>query len=307
MRSGTRRFAAAVLAMSGMPVMASTAQARAVVRVPCSTPSLITAINSANAAGSGTLSLASHCTYSLAAPAGAGRGPDGLPVITGTIALIGGRSTRIARLSTAAPFRVVEVAAGAMLVLRNLFVSGGNADAAVPTNDTGGGILNSRGTIWLSHVTVSDNTADSGAGVSNDSGRVIAAYTLVENNTTRGGGGGGGGFYNDGSLTGEFSIIRANHANTNGGAIYNGQGGRSELFRTTVDRNTANAAGGGIFNAADGRLTLERTLVERNVAGNGGGIFNAGISSRLTVIISLVRNNTPNNCAPGASVPGCVG
>jgi len=309
MHSGTRIIggtAAAILALAGVPATATTAHARAVVQVPCSTASLISAINAANTAGSGTLLLASRCNYFLTTAAGAGRGPSGLPLITGNINLIGGVSTRIARLSTAPAFRIVEVEAGAVLGLENLFISGGNADATNPAEDTGGGILNSRGTVLLNHVTLSGNTADSGAGLSNDSGRVVVTSTLVENNTTRAGGGGGGGFYNDGSLTVQLSILRTNVANTNGGGIYNGQGGRAELIRTTVEGNTANGTGGGLYNATDGRVTLNRTLVQRNIAGNGGGIFNAGIAGRVTLATSIVRFNAPNNCAPAGSVPGCV-
>jgi hypothetical protein len=310
MGSATRRtggIAAATLIMAGMPVMASTANARQIVHVPCSTASLVTAINAANAAGSGTLLLASNCTYLLTAAAGAGRGPDGLPVITGNIGLIGGHSTRITRSSSAAAFRILEVAAGAVLNLRNTFITGGNADATVPTNDTGGGILNSRGTLLLKHVTVSGNTADSGAGISNDSGRVDLNLTLVESNTTRTGGGGGGGLYNDGSLTIEESILRGNHANTNGGGIYNGQGGRIQTYRTTIEGNSAGANGGGIYNATDGRVVHIRTLIRRNTAATGGGIHNAGILGRVTLSGSAVTANTPNNCAPPGSVSGCVG
>jgi hypothetical protein len=311
MGSATRRtggIAAATLIMAGMPVMASTANARQVVNVPCSTPSLITAINAANAIGSGTLLLASHCTYTLTSAAGTGRGPDGLPVITGNIALIGGHSTQITRSSTAAAFRIIEVAAGAVLTLRNIWLSGGNADATVPTNDTGGGILNSRGTLEVRNVTLFNNTADSGAGISNDSGRADVSFAFIENNSTRTGGGGGGGFYNDGSLVINESILRGNHANTNGGAIYNGQGGRTETIQTTIDRNSAGANGGGVYNATDGRVILLRTLVDRNTATTtGGGIFNAGIPGRVTIPGSLVTANTPNNCRPAGSVPGCVG
>jgi hypothetical protein len=310
MRSGTRRFGgtiAATLALAGIPAIATAAHARQVVNVPCSTASLVAAINTANAAGSGTLLLASNCTYLLTTSNGTGRGPDGLPVITGNLALIGGNSTTIARSAAAAPFRIVEVAAGAVLGLRNVFVIGGNADATVPTNDTGGGILNSRGTVVLDHVTLSGNTADSGAGLSNDSGRVDVTNTLVQSNTTRPGGGGGGGFYNDGSLTIEVSILRANHANTAGGGIYNGQGGRAQTTNVTAENNTAGTLGGGFFNAADGRLIVLRTLVRNNIAANGGGIHNAGIPGRVTLTTSTVTTNAPNNCAPAGAVPGCVG
>jgi hypothetical protein len=299
--------AAAMLIQTGLAAAPPTAEAKQVVIVPCSTSALITAINTANAAGSGTLRLASSCTYLLTTAAGAGRGPDGLPVITGTISLIGGRSTSITRSASAPNFRIIEVAAGAALFVRNILISGGVTDATVPGNDTGGGILNSRGNILLLNTMVSGNVADNGAGISNDSGRVRVFRSIVSANTTRAGGGGGGGIYNDGSLLVATSLVTGNRANTNGGGIYNGEGGRAETFRTIIRENVAGANGGGVFNAADGRLVLRRTLVTRNTAANGGGIFNAGVPSRVVFLGSLITANTPNNCAPLNTIAGCVG
>lgn len=298
-------IAAAAVMMTGMAV-AQPAYARQTVSVPCSTPALIAAVNAANAFGSGTLLLASNCNYVLTAPMATGRGPDGL-LITGAINIIGGTSTRISRSAVAVPFRVIEVASGASFFLRNTLVSGGLTDNTVPTNDTGGGILNSRGNITLFRTTITANTADNGAGVSNDSGRLLVENTLIEANTTRASGGGGGGLYNDGQLTTDDSIIRSNHANTDGGGIYNGQGGVTNAISTTIDRNSAGANGGGIYNAADAHTTLNHTLVNLNSALTGGGVYNAGVPSRVSLIVSIITNNTPNNCRPVGAVTGCVG
>ncbi|WP_285573133.1 hypothetical protein [Actinoallomurus iriomotensis] len=285
--------------------VAQPAYARQIVYVPCNTAALIAAVNGLDTIGSGTLRLASNCDYALTAPSATGRGPDGL-LVTGDISIIGGSSTRITRSATAAAFRVLEVGSGARLYLRNVFISGGLTDNTVPANDSGGGILNSRGTIVLSRTTVSGNTADNGAGISNDSGRLITSYTLIQNNSTRTGGGGGGGVYNDGAIMASNSIIRGNRANTNGGGLYNGQGGRAETYRTTIDHNTAGASGGGLYNTADARLLLRSTLVQLNSATNGGGIFNGGIPSRVSLNNSLIQHNTPNNCVPLGSLFGCT-
>jgi hypothetical protein len=296
-------IATAAVMMTGVAV-AQPAYARQTVNVPCSGAALVTAVNAINAIGSGTLLLASNCNYVLTTPSATGRGPDGL-LITGKLDIIGGTSTQISRSLAAAPFRVIEVASGASLYLSKTFVSGGLTDNSVATNDTGGGILSSRGTVKLYQTTITGNVADNGAAIANDSGRLTLRNTLVNNNSTRSGGGGGGGIYNDGSLAAENSIIRSNHANTSGGGIYNGQGGRAETTYTTIDLNTAGTTGGGIYNASDARLTLDHTLVNLNTATDGGGVFNAGIASRVSLSNSVILNNTPNNCAPAASVSGC--
>ncbi|MDN3358952.1 hypothetical protein [Actinomadura sp. DC4] len=300
--------AAAVLLQTGMAAAPSAALATPVTFVPCNTPALIAAVNAANTAGSGVLRLASFCDYALTSAAGSGRGPDGLPVIHGNIVLEGGRNTQITRSPTVRKFRIIEVAAGAVLGVRNLAISGGNADGTIRGNDTGGGILNSRGNVALIDAWVTGNTADSGAGVSNDSGRVLVTHSNIRGNTTRSNGGGGGGFYNDGSLLIAKSHITDNNANTNGGGIYNGQGGRTELFRSLVDHNTAGRNGGGVYNATDGRLVVIRTLIKRNTATvAGGGISNQGIPDRVALIASLVAGNSPDNCDPVNTIVDCTG
>jgi hypothetical protein len=298
-------IATAALMMTGMAA-AQPAYARQVVRVPCSAPALVAAVNAANLAGEGVLVLASNCNYVLTAPTAIGRGPDGL-LINGYIEIVGGPATTISRSATAVPFRIFEVAAGAFLDLQNTTVSGGLTNNTVPTNDTGGGILNSRGTTTLYRSTVTGNTADSGAGISNDSGRLILNLTSVNDNTTRTGGGGGGGVYNDGALDMQSSVIRHNHANTDGGGLYNGQGGSTETVDSTVDLNTAGSRGGGVYNALDGRLLLQRTSVTLNSAASGGGIFDVGPSSRVNLIASTVSGNTPNNCVPVGTIRNCTG
>ncbi|HZE32495.1 MAG TPA: hypothetical protein VE198_13785, partial [Actinoallomurus sp.] len=68
--------------------VARPAYARQTVNVPCSASALVTAVNSANSLGSGTLQLASNCDYALTAPSATGRGPDGL-LITSNVSIIG--------------------------------------------------------------------------------------------------------------------------------------------------------------------------------------------------------------------------
>lgn len=265
-------IATAALIPAGAAVRSSTARAAPAVPVPCGTPALIAAVNVANGTRSRVLRLASFCDYALASPAGAGRGPDGLPVVHGNLILAGGKHTRISRVATAPRFRLIEVAPGAVLGVRDVTLSGGDADGTVPGNDTGGAILNSRGSVALIHVRVTKNTAGSGAGVSNDGSLLVV----------------------NGRITG-------NRANTNGGGIYNGRGGRTELLRGVVDRNTAGAGGGGVFNASDGRPVAVHSRVGRNTAASGGGIPN-----RVRLIASLVARNAPDDCAPLNTIAGCV-
>jgi hypothetical protein len=281
--------AGAVLFGAGLVAVPSAAQARSAstVEVPCGAPALIAAIETANTVSSSVLKLAPFCTYTLTAPAATGtRGPDGLPIITGNITLEGQRRTTIDRYS-AQKFRILEVAAGATLKVTSMVIAGGNGGLS-----SGGGILNANGTVVLTDSIISRNTADSGAGLSNDRGHLTLVNTSVTANTT-GGGGGGGGIYNDGTLMVRRSKVGMNYANTSGGGIYNEQGGRATLIDDIVNGNGAKSYGGGIFNNAGSSTSMQQSIVYNNsVVADGAGIYNKG---RL----QLVRSRLTTNSATG--------
>ncbi|MCO6008532.1 hypothetical protein NE236_26520 [Actinoallomurus purpureus] len=285
------------------------ADAQQVVTVPCIGPSggaagLVTAIQNANTAGHGTINLAANCNYDFTAPTDTTgtRGGDALPIIRGDITILGGPSTHIRRTGGPA-FRLFEVAAGARLLIRGIFIEGGDSGT-----NTGGAILSARGTVVLKFVTVRYNTADNGAGLSNDSGTMVLYYTVVTSNTTRhlsGAGGGGAGIYSDGRLDVKFSVVSLNTANTSGGGVYAEQGGTATFYRTTLSGNVARFNGGGLLDGPGGRATLVLTLVEHNSAGNGGGIFRTPASGPVILFNSVVAANNPNNCRPVGSIAGC--
>src|SRR6185295_5668284 len=123
----------AALLLTGL-LTAAPAQAAAAGSVPCSPGALVAAITAANAAGGGTINLASGCTYALAS---ADNGENGLPVVTTRIGVNGNGAT-IAGNNTS--FRVFEVdGPGGNLSLQNVTITGGSADV-------GGGIANAGGT-----------------------------------------------------------------------------------------------------------------------------------------------------------------
>lgn len=290
----------AVLAGAGLAAVPSVAYAQPdLVAVSCSTPALLAAITAANAAPRETLKLAGNCTYNLAAAAQIGtRGPDGLPIITGNITLLG-HNTVIKR-NAAAQFRIIEVASGAVLNVRDVTISGGDSGV-----NTGGGILNARGNVLLFHSLVAGNTGDNGAGISNDSGALRLVSSTVRNNTTSGGG--GGGIYNDGFLSIKYSRLNSNRANTHGGGLYNELGGRTFIYRSDIIGNIAATNGGGIYNGVGGLVRGDLVRVSYNGAASGGGHFSAANPGSSVFANSAIVQNNPNNCVPLGTVPGCTG
>jgi hypothetical protein len=277
------------------------AAAAARVNVPCNTAALVTAINTANGAGSPqTLNLAASCTYNLTTAAASGtRGDDGLPIITGNITLVG-NGTTIRRVS-ASLFRLLEVTG--TLGVRGLLLRDGDVGL-----NPGGGILSAHGIVAITSSTIYGNVADNGAGVANDRGRVTFTNSVVRNNTTLPRlGGGGGGVYNDGTMTLTSSRVTFNHANTDGGGVYNELTGKLTVTASQLQANTASDQGGGLFNGTNGAAAFTNSTVQFNTADDGGGIYNATCRCSITLKNTSVTVNQPNNCRPVGSVAGCVG
>lgn len=197
-------------------VCAPGAHAASPVLVMCGESALVDAVNTANAAGGGSLILAPLCTYTLTSAhssGGAGQAP-GLPNITTSIAMAG-LGTQIVRAPGAPAFRIFEVdgpsqvpGANGQLSLTSVSVGGGDAGLGV-----GGGIANLGGNVALTGSTVRDNKA---------------SY--------------GGGIYTDGALTLTGSTVTANTAGVNGGGIFT-NAGTVTLIGGLVVANTPNNCG----------------------------------------------------------------
>ncbi|MCK7628000.1 hypothetical protein MUU72_33765 [Streptomyces sp. RS10V-4] len=191
------RLLSGVGAAGGLLLAAPAAHADAAgpaqaVDVPCSETALVNAVNAANAAGGGDLLLAPFCTYTLTSPhsTGGSGGPAGLPNITTPITMTG-LVTEITRVSTAPPFRIIEVdgpsqfpAANGQLTLATVTISNGDAGLGV-----GGGIANLGGSVRVVAGGVQGNRASYGGGIYTDAMLSMAASSVTGNTATVNGGG----------------------------------------------------------------------------------------------------------------------
>jgi hypothetical protein len=268
--------------------------ARRIVRVPCSSSALSTAVTAANNVPT-VLRLSPQCRYPI----------TGTLTVSGQVTLIGGPSTTI-RPARGFTGRLLDVTSTGRLRVEGIFILNGNGNSG----DEGVGVRNA-GNLVLESVTISGNTANNGngAGLSNlATGIALITRTLISGNNATGssgaGTGSGGGILNRGKLTVAGSRLSANTVADGGGGIDTVPSGTTRFIQSTLDHNTAAGSGGGIFNS--GTTSLVRTLVARNHAGaSGGGIFQN--SGTTTLTRSIIRANTPDNCAPANSVPGCTG
>jgi hypothetical protein len=287
---------AAALAGAAVVVTGPAAEAKGIA-VPCSTPALVNAINRANTFTAATVRLSPKCIYTISTPATA---TDGLPVITGNVTILGGPSTTIRRdpaLPPTATFRVLEVATGARLAVKGIFILNGRS------NSLGGAILDN-GTLVLNRVTISGNTASDGGAIAIVTGATatVSRSIISTNQATNIG---GGGIVSIGTLTLIGSLVEANLAPF-GGGLNNQPNAVANIVQSTFRANATTGSGGGIENLG-GTVRLTRSLVERNTTDGVGGGINTNNPANVTLTKSIVRKNTPTNCTPLNTIPGCVG
>jgi hypothetical protein len=266
-------------------------------------PELIADINAANqGGGSNTIILTVPTTapYDLTAVNNTTDGPTGLPVIAaGDNLTIAGNGDTIDR-STAAAFRLFDVAAGATLTLQSLILQNGLAfgeDSAAR-----GGAIYNQGALDLSGVTVRGNRAQgyvggdgecfggngadaAGGGIWSGGSLVLENGTAVQNNSATGGRGGdadGGEIINVGGMGG----------NAWGGGLYVA-GGTANLAGATLSDNLAQGGDAGLGNASFGPGN-----------GSGGALYVA--AGRVTLTGDVVQNNIARGGLPDSGGTGVV-
>src|SRR5215472_10798457 len=304
----------ALVAFAGLP--AGVARAGTGITVPCSGPGggaagLVAAVNAANAAGGGAITLAPECTYTLTAVGSSGPlGPNGLPRVTTRITIAGANAT-ITR-SSSQQFRILEVdGPGGNLAASALTITGGNA------TQPGGGVFNNAGTLTLNSSVVTGNTTSEDAGgILNKAGTAVLNASRVDHNTSASGGGIASGPGNPvspevtgSSLTLNGSRVDHNKAAEGGpeaaaGGIVNG--GTAVLRGSSVDHNSAaGGAGAGIFN--HGTMTITGSQITGNTAptdsagnpGMAGGIANVFFGYPGSGVLTMNGSTVSGNFASG--------
>ena len=260
---------------------------------------LITAIQTLNANGGGTIDLASGGTYSVTAPSDWWYGPNAFPAISSAITINGNGAT-ISRAAGSPKFRFFHVSGGfstlpaGSLSLNNLTLTGGLAQggsggfSSIFGNSGGGGAgmggaIYNQGTISLNQVTFASNEALGGSG----GGICTNLQDPCSQGGTSSGGGGlggdggtgvvtgdspagsGGGFrYNGGSNGGGFLGTEGGSPAAGGTSIYGGNGGASN-----PSGDGGGGGGGGYGPGQPGGTGVghETGGIGAYGAGNGGG------------------------------------
>ncbi|MFP4055039.1 MAG: choice-of-anchor Q domain-containing protein, partial [Phycisphaerae bacterium] len=157
----------------------------------------------------------------------------------------------------------------AAVSLSGLTITGGNSA------DWGGGIHNFYGTVTLSNVTVSANSAtgehSSGGGIYNFFGTMTLSNVTVSGNSAAD----GGGIYNHGTMTLSNVTVSGNSATGNyssGGGIYNNYGGTLTLNNSIVALNEGSRGADlrGSFTGSHNLIGIDPGFVRNPSAGADG-------------------------------------
>jgi predicted outer membrane repeat protein len=221
--------------------------------------------------------------------------------------------------------RVLVVEGSANVTLRNLTVRNGRAVAgsSFPAGHGGGIFIAAGGTLTMSEIAVTGNTAEvHGGGIANGGTLSISQSEISGNHTD----GSGGGLFNTSRLNLYASDISANHSARSGGGIYStdrlsvtessitdntavvggglfndgavGETGNADLLQVVLDNNRAIGHGGGLYNAAGGTLTVSQSTVTGNYAGGrGGGLYTDSASAFATSGVIVSESSLDQNQA----------
>lgn len=198
--------------------------------------------------------------------------------------------------------RVFYVNSGVTLNLNQLTIANGRA-----TDESGGGLYNSGGTITVTESTFSGNSAGnyrglgSGGGIANSNGAVTVNNSTFSGNFAFSA---GGAIMMDGGVLAVVdSTFSGNGAGLGGGIL---DASNSTMIRNNTFTNNhafgsgtwnSDGAGGGIFNASNSSIIQDNTFTDNSASsgspfggdyGSGGGIYNASGGP-------TIRNNVFNH------------
>nr|MBC8311747.1 right-handed parallel beta-helix repeat-containing protein [Candidatus Neomarinimicrobiota bacterium] len=196
----------------------------------------------------------------------------------------------------------------------NNTISGITITGGLAEGEVGGGIFIFSSNPTLTHVTISNNTAESGGGIYLNWSDFILTYVTINGNSAEGGSSSrGGGIYVDGNsnigntiATMTHVIVTDNTAEVYGGgmAIYS-EGTYTHVTITDNYVGGVGGKGGGMHLAVIGRTLFNHLVISNNTASyEGGGAYIGGNPIFNNLIIS---ENTANGAGVGMYITGSSG
>ncbi len=251
--------------------------------------SLREAVIQANAGGGGDTILLSAGTYTLTIGAdNEDASLEGDLDILNTVTIRGAGADQTF-IDGGGIDRVFEtVSSTGHLIMSDVTVQGGVAGGS----GEGGGIFvaDSQSELTLNRVVISGNSADDGGGIFNNGTMTLSDVTITANTATVE----GGGIHNKESADLNRVTISANQADFGGGIHNDNTATDLTLTNVTVSGNSAVSTGGGLYNQAN--TTITSSTFTLNDAGSGGGIRHQ--AGTITIGNTIVSDNTATGADP---------
>jgi hypothetical protein len=216
--------------------------------VSCSDPQVVTSILDDGSPGTLRYAIANSCpatgTITFNLPAGPQTITLGSSLtITKTLSIIGPSNQAVT--INGGGNRVLDITGGSPSI-SNLTLTG-----ALVSGSNGGGLRNtSGGTITLTGMTLSGNSADNGGAIATTTGTIVIRNSTISGNT----------------------------AAAFGGGIHNFSGGSVSLLNDTITNNTANAGSGGGGGSWSQGVTVS---VKNTIIAGNNSVSNADISGTI--------------------------
>ncbi|MEZ6131694.1 MAG: Calx-beta domain-containing protein [Planctomycetaceae bacterium] len=193
---------------------------------------------------------------------------------------------------------------GTLVVADSILTS----NTAMGTSGSGGGILNSGGTLNVSGSSFRSNSASrAGGALEDNAGMSTIVTSAFVFNAAGSAPGNGGAVHLTGAadVTVHNSTFSENSAVNEGGALWNSAVGTLTVRNSTIVLNTVDgaSAGGGVFTVAGG----ETVLVNSIVAGNSAGTATANDIAGATVSTTSTNNLVGNAASSGGLTDGTSG
>src|SRR6059058_3969393 len=249
---------------------------------------LIAAINEANLSARPHTIFLEPGTYTLTNVDNDTDDPNGLPSITGTIAIRqNDQLATIERDPGAPPFRLFHVAPSGDLKLYGLGLrNGDNFLSGTDESSRGGGAIYNRGSLSLEQLAIYENTSfgrnNFGGAIRNDGRAVLVDTELYSNFGEFHQAPGGAAIGNLGELTITRVVIRGNNGNSQGGITSLGEffvidpSTKLTMSDSAVIENEGGFFSGGLFLGRT--ATIVNSTIARNSGRFAGGTFGGGIT-----------------------------
>lgn len=273
---------------------------------------LVNAITTANTNGQDdTINLAANGTYTLTAVNNTQTGANGLPIVrtdAGHTITFNGNRTTIARASNASPFRIFQLASGAVATINGVIVSNGSTVAGLSESSvSGGGIAINSATLTMVNCTVSGNAVSnaktsvavaSGGGLQNNGGTVTLQNCTLRGNGVSTSSSDGSSAISDGGAIENFDgIVRMSNCTISGNSTSASSGSGISGF--------PDASGGAIANfgsaAGNASVIMNSCTFFANTSSNGSfpgssaGIENGGSAANITFGNCIFQNTAFSN------------